>query len=441
MAIMCLLGMATNTAGAASTQQPTGNADVDHQVALNKAFALLNAPDPALRIVAFDQIPAGDRQQAISQALVSMDPTLRGTALASFFHTNKSILIKIDRYNIARHYFIDKIGGAFNIYTGNFDANRFTFSTVTDFNRTRNEGQTVVNLAQLGVVSGDRISFAADFANAGISKCIVNLLLDQAMLANHSGFANGTMSCNNNEYYTVQWVFDTPNAGSKNLIAAGIDTTGQVINTAVLVPFALMGLGIEALKPNNAPPKVSAAERQGEITRDLDLLNSPDPAVRLATLEVGVANGDRILRNLLLTSAFASSDPILRGAALAGAVGTAENIPITIVGHGSNNHYLSEKIDEKAYVFIRNFDQKSLTFDTITEYNTLTYSNQYKKNVSVPQSGMVSGDRLSFVADFNDAGSPKCNVNLALDRVGSTAHGTMACANGEKYAIESDLLK
>lgn len=364
---------------------------------------------------------------------------MRGAALASFFQTNKKITIKIDKYNIERHYFLDKVGGAFNIYIGNFDTSRFSFTTVTAFNGTRSQGQEVVNLAQMGMLSGDRISFVADFAKSGIPKCMVNLMLDQAMLANHSGLANGNMSCSNDERYTVQWVFDAPNAGNKDSMSA-VDVTNQVIGTAVSLPFTLLELAAKTLTSSEAQPKINAADRQTEITRDLDLLNSSDPAVRLATLEVGVANGDRILRNLLLTTAFASGDPVLRDAALAAAVGAADNIPITIAGHGSNSHYLSDKIDEKTYIFIRNFDLKSFTFDTITEYNATTYSSQYQRNIDVPRGGMISGNRLSFVADFSNTGVPKCSVNLTLDRVGSTARGSMTCSNDEKYTIESDLL-
>lgn len=439
MAVACLVNMATNSVGATASPRAAGGAEADQPAASAKMLALLNAPDPAVRLVTFEQAPSGDRKLAISQALTSTDPTLRSAALAGFFSTNKRIVLKIDRYDVEHHHFIDKVGGAFNIYLSDFDANRYSFSTVTDFNSTRTENQVVYNLAQTGVLSGDRISFAADFERAGMAKCIVNLMLSQTMLQSHAGFAGGTMTCNNGERYTVQWVVETPDMGGKNSVAQA----SEAISGVVLMPLTLLGWGVQAaLKPGaKEVPKLSPAERQAEITRDLAQLNSPDPAVRLATLEIAAANGDRTLRHLLLTSAFATSDPILRDAALAGAVAAADNIPLTVVGSGSNNHHLSERIGEKAYVFIRNFDQRSFAFDTITEYDRKTYNSQLKTNVDVPQSGMISGGRITFVADFEAAGSSRCIVNLMLDRVGSTAHGSMSCDNNEKYAVETDLLK
>ncbi|MDR3434995.1 hypothetical protein [Telmatospirillum sp.] len=438
MAMACLFATAMNVSGAASAQQQNSNADAEHQSTLNKALALLNAPDPAVRIATFERVSADDSKAAIYEALTSKDPTLRSAALAGFFTTTNMVKIKIDKYNIEQHRFIDKVGGAFYIYIGSFNLRRFDFTTVTAYNSTQSNGQGgMVNLAQTGMVSGDRISFAADFANAGFSKCIVNLMLDQAMVLNRSGLARGDMSCNNNERYTVQLVFDAPNAGDQT----AFNTANRLIEGVALAPFALLGAGLGAIQQSDSPPKVSAADRQAEIARNLDLLNSPDPAVRLATLEVAVANGDRILRDLVLNSAFASSDPILRNAALAGTISTANTIPISIIGSRSDIHSFPDRIGSNSYVFIRHFDQKTFTFDTITEYNSTTYSNIYKRTVDISQRGMVSGNRLSFVADFSQAGHSKCVVDLTLDHVGSMTHGIMSCLNGGNYAIESDVLE
>jgi hypothetical protein len=210
---------------------------------------------------------------------------------------------------------------------------------------------------------------------------------------------------------------------------------------SVIVPllFAAASPSMAADAPYNA------AQRQAQIERVRDGLNSPDPTKRLITLEQAVAAKDATIRRVALSTAFASSDGDLRSAALVAAIGSAATFAVDITGadKSGNNGRTSalQGLGPSFEVRVQQFDRSSETFKASTSASAWNGKVRWMP-------GSVSGDRLTFEINTSrlyhsdDVG---CSGVARLQ--GGTTHlvGTMTClvlfGEKENYTIAIDVPK
>lgn len=208
------------------------------------------------------------------------------------------------------------------------------------------------------------------------------------------------------------------------------------------IALVLMGCAPKASKITLTPEQVARAgiDHQTDINRILDLMSSPDLPVRVSGLRQALFYaGDRNLRQLALSMAFASSDPNLRSEALLGAITTTSNLPIRFVRYTTRSHYLSDRIGNEFLVYVSHPANASSEFMTRTEYSSSKTDSSGKK-INMVQPGSVSENYIKFRLDLNEIGGTDCMVALTLDPAGSAMHGTMTCKNNEGYAIASSAL-
>jgi hypothetical protein len=191
----------------------------------------------------------------------------------------------------------------------------------------------------------------------------------------------------------------------------------------------------------------NAAQRQAQIDRVRDGLNSPDPTKRLVTLEQAIAMKDRTLRRVALSTAFASADSDLRSAALGAAVASSATFVVDIVGAESSNssHQITSKLGSSFEVQILGFDAGRNAFQTSSSYSI------------GKSSGAVSGDRLSFDisvarlfyhSQFSEIVN-QCRGVARLQGGSALLKGSLSCTMqldgyqqvSENYAITIDMLK
>jgi hypothetical protein len=207
--------------------------------------------------------------------------------------------------------------------------------------------------------------------------------------------------------------------------------------------------GVSADAPYNA------AQRQAQIDRVRDGLNSPDPTKRLVTLEQAVATKDRTLRRVALSTAFASADSDLRSAALGAAVASSATfvVDITNPDPANTSHWITARLGASFEVRIERFDAGRNAFEASSS------SSLVKANGAVQSLfGAVSGDRLSFDVNIGrvfsaNANSNQCRGVARLQGGSPLLRGSLNCVMqlegawtgsnhwSENYAITIDMLK
>ncbi len=209
--------------------------------------------------------------------------------------------------------------------------------------------------------------------------------------------------------------------------------------------IAALGLLVAGVPVSSAAADApfNAAQRQAQIDRIRDGLNSPDPTKRLVTLEQAVATKDRTLRRVALSTAFASADSDLRSAALGVAVASSSTFVVDIVtADGSNSsHWITTKLGSSFEVQMLSFDAGRNTFQTTSSFSRSKAT------------GAVSGDRLSFATNigrlFFDGGVNECRGVARLQGGSALLKGSLSCTAqldgynvaSENYAITIDMLK
>jgi hypothetical protein len=211
----------------------------------------------------------------------------------------------------------------------------------------------------------------------------------------------------------------------------------RAIRLLVLGLFVLL-----AASPSVAAgPPFNAAQRQAQIERIRDGLNSPDPTKRLVTLEQALAAKDATIRRVALSTAFASSDGDLRAAALVAAVGSAPTFVVDITGadKANDSKYSSTGLGASFEVRIQQFDRSTGIFKASTSASYL-----YNEPPRLLP-GSVSGDRLNFefstdrLAGMHGAG---CSGVARLQGGTTRLTGTMTCLtpnHRENYSIAIDV--
>jgi hypothetical protein len=211
--------------------------------------------------------------------------------------------------------------------------------------------------------------------------------------------------------------------------------------TACAALVVLLALSGGMPRPASAQQAASSAQRQAQINRVIDGLNSPDPAARLATLEQAVGSKDANLRRVALSTAFASSDVVLRSAALNAAIGSAATFvaEMTSPGQGTESGAMRATAGNLE-VRIVHFDRATNTFATATRFG----HSSANAAASAAQ-GALAGDRISFSAVLGQV-EYVCSGVARLSGSGTVMKGTMSCNRfyggpAENYSITIDALR
>ena len=215
----------------------------------------------------------------------------------------------------------------------------------------------------------------------------------------------------------------------------------------ILLCGAACALAGCAPQAGNGPAPLTAAQvahanidNQAAINRILDLMNSPDPVVRVSGLQQGLRSEDRNLRQLALSMAFASNIPALRNGALLGAMATSHSLPIRFVSYTTRNHSLSDKIGDSLFLYISHATNSSNEFRAGSDYSSSKRDSSGNK-LEVYTTGTVADGSLRFGVELYEVGDPDCEAVLTLDAVGATLHGTLTCNRSkEAYIIASSAL-
>lgn len=193
------------------------------------------------------------------------------------------------------------------------------------------------------------------------------------------------------------------------------------------------------------PPK-DAAERQAEINRVIDALNSPDPATRLAGLEDVFRRTDANLRKVAMEIALSSSDNVLRGAALEQALAASTHFNVRIISGMTPSHRFYETTGGSFVVQYRGFNTAEDGFVTFSVYSDIKNNNNGER---IPQleRAFYRSSRMSFGINIErSANSAKsCQGFAKLEDGSPLLAGRLEChyssgeIRAEVYTIEIDV--
>ena len=167
-------------------------------------------------------------------------------------------------------------------------------------------------------------------------------------------------------------------------------------------------------------------ERQQEMRRVLEELNSVDPTVSIPTFEVVMQGCDAALRRLALRTALQSDDPVLQDLAVSGFLSGAASLVIQLQSPQETNTSTDTFMTlsgGRLEIIISNFDPVTGTFGTRIAG---------RSSDEETGRGAAVGRRISFDADarhiFGNAGT--CRGVLSSGSSSAVLQGTLAC---ERY--------
>ncbi|MCH8488942.1 MAG: hypothetical protein LAT81_03290, partial [Oceanicaulis sp.] len=170
------------------------------------------------------------------------------------------------------------------------------------------------------------------------------------------------------------------------------------------------------------------SDRIEQINRVTEGLNSPNPAIRIVTLEEAMRSGDRTLRQFALQQALGSSDLTLRSTALSLHLEQDPTMLVEIVSVAmpENSRAYDRAVDwaqgvaGAVDISIRGFDPQTGGFETFSSHSRVD-----PREGIATQTGNLSGDRLSFQVDVarSFGGSGECIGFLRLEGEGAIMQG------------------
>lgn len=203
-----------------------------------------------------------------------------------------------------------------------------------------------------------------------------------------------------------------------------------------ILTFSLMVLG----------PAVAQSDREAELRRVTDNLNSIDPIKRVVALEEAMAAKDPLLRAIAIRTAMASSDVTLRSVALSETIKTKSTLILKITGFkddgDSNSRYLIEHTPGSLDLVISDLNAETGDFYVHSSFSSLR-SEKNGKMEPRKEPANFSGDRLSFTLNIGNVLSTYddhvCRGTTHLKEGSSLLTGTMNCLGYGNYDIEIDL--
>lgn len=192
--------------------------------------------------------------------------------------------------------------------------------------------------------------------------------------------------------------------------------------------LALTAFAVIAL---TSPAASAQSSRVDTLNRVSEGLNSPNPALRVATLEEAMAGDDRTLKQFALQQAFASNDMILRSVATQELFRQNPTVIIELLalqpnGNSRNDERGSEFLNASGGtidLIVSNFDPNSGDFTGTSSYSYVFANGEIRSYI-----GNVSGDRFSFKVDINEVYSgSECYGVLRSSDEGGVFEGNVNC--------------
>lgn len=183
------------------------------------------------------------------------------------------------------------------------------------------------------------------------------------------------------------------------------------------------------------------ADRAVVFERILEGLNSPDPVVRLTTLEDVFASGDQSVKRLASQTALASSDYSLRSAALEQILADRSALVMKFSPTANSRREIAwEHTGGIIDLRLSQFDRSSGDFAVVSSHSAVDRASKRP----VAGQGNLYGDRLSLLVDIKGSTAnsviDKCRAAGTLASSGSVISGEMICGN-EQYTFEIDVLR
>lgn len=185
-------------------------------------------------------------------------------------------------------------------------------------------------------------------------------------------------------------------------------------------------------------PVPSGAERQQQLARLLETLNSPDPTATIPLFEAVMQGCDATMRRLALRTALQSDDPVLQELAVAGLMASASSILVSIeIPEGTNNGYTDTFMASTGggiEVLISEFDGSTGEFSTQVSGT---------EGDEPSGRGAVQGRRISFNVDaspiYSAAGICRGFLSSGADNI--TLEGRLACEYNIDLIASTTLLE
>lgn len=184
-------------------------------------------------------------------------------------------------------------------------------------------------------------------------------------------------------------------------------------------------------------PISTGPERQQEMQRVLEELNSPNPTVSIPTFEIVMQGCDATMRRLALRTALQSDDPILQELAVSGFLsGSASIIVYLELPEDANSYAVRFMTDSggRIEVMISGFEASTGTFGArIAGGNSDETTGR----------GTVIGRRISFDADASHVYSSArtCRGVLSGESESASLVGTLACDSSIEMSATINLLE
>lgn len=228
------------------------------------------------------------------------------------------------------------------------------------------------------------------------------------------------------------------------------------LTAAAIALFTIASVAPDQAFAQGAGGRLSQGERQQQISKVIEDLNGPDPAVRIAAFEAATASRDRVLVRVAIEQGLNSKDQVIRESALLQAMSSLRSIYLQIAPTNAPNSdgaaFAAQTIGGGFQLLIFGFNAATGEFSAAMPSSP----SQTDNGVIRYSSGAagLSGDRLSFQFPLNErwlagAGSntntrlKRCSGNLKLGASGPVMTGRMTCqalSVNYEFAVTANVL-
>lgn len=193
------------------------------------------------------------------------------------------------------------------------------------------------------------------------------------------------------------------------------------------------------------PIQANASERVEQLQRISDGLNSANPVIRLVTLEEALVLEDENLRDLAIQTALSSNDKVLKNISLKEILKNKSSLLVVLDDYEKfqPDGFAKKILGSQLEIYLSNFNTKNGQFNTHTPLSD--YNTRNGKRVYALETGVYSGERISFKVNIQDAfvvgrSTGFCSGAAKFQEGTLKMKGTMNCANRHTYNISIDIL-
>jgi len=180
----------------------------------------------------------------------------------------------------------------------------------------------------------------------------------------------------------------------------------------------------------------STAQRRALLNRYIQQITEGDQQTRIFAFDEAMRSKDRLLKQVLIKTAFASSDPNLREEALAAVFASSPTLILRLLSPSGQSRRMLDisrgHLELHTFKFNAN-DGSFYVYSRFSPGNSTSYD---------AGSGTISGDQVSFELPLYIHTDIKCEVLLDLAPASPKLNGSFTCDNGaENETAEVDLAR